>query len=543
MPTVTRIEGETAIVASQTGCVIGDRKSAEAKPTLKCWIAVCGSLLGAFMAVLDIQITNSSLKDIQGALAATPDEGAWISTSYLVAEIIVIPLTAWLSRVFSIRRYMLVNAVLFLIFSVLCAFSWDLSSMIFFRAGQGFTGGVLIPMSFSIILTTLPPSRQPMGLAMFAVTATFAPAIGPAIGGWLTEQFGWQYIFYLNIIPGAVLIAAVWYAIAAQPLQLNLLKGGDYWGILAMAVGLGSFTVFLEEGNRKDWFGDEYIRDCAIAAAVGLTAFVVIELTRTNPFLNLRLFARRNFGISSLVNFTLGVGLYGSVFILPLYLSQIQGYNAYDIGTVVAWSGGPQLLLIPLVPRFMKFVDTRVLVVIGMVLFGVSCLMNSNMTNLYGYNQLLAAQLVRACGQPLILVPLSSLATAGIEKENAGSASSLFNMLRNLGGSVGIAIIGTLLTRREKFHSSRQGEFINPSNPQVQVRLNSVERFLVTRGVAPREASAKAVALVDQSIRRESTVMAYNDCFFLMGSLLIAIGATILLCKPIRPGEGGGAAH
>jgi DHA2 family multidrug resistance protein len=296
------------LVPAQTGCAIGTPKSAEAKPTLKCWIAVCGSLLGAFMAVLDIQITNSSLKDIQGALAATPDEGAWISTSYLVAEIIVIPLTAWLSRVFSVRRYMLINAALFLIFSVLCAFAWDLTSMILFRALQGFTGGVLIPMAFTIILTTLPPSRQPMGLAMFAVTATFAPSIGPAIGGWLTDNFGWEYIFYLNVVPGAVLIGAVWYAIAPQPLQLNLLQGGDYWGILTMAVGLGAFTVFLEEGNRKDWFGDPMIRNCAVAAAVGLTAFVVIEFTRRNPLLNLRLFARRNFGFGSLVNFILGFG-------------------------------------------------------------------------------------------------------------------------------------------------------------------------------------------------------------------------------------------
>jgi DHA2 family multidrug resistance protein len=531
------------LVPAQTGCAIGTPKSAEAKPTLKCWIAVCGSLLGAFMAVLDIQITNSSLKDIQGALAATPDEGAWISTSYLVAEIIVIPLTAWLSRVFSVRRYMLVNAALFLIFSVLCAFAWDLTSMILFRALQGFTGGVLIPMAFTIILTTLPPSRQPMGLAMFAVTATFAPSIGPAIGGWLTDNFGWEYIFYLNVVPGAVLIGAVWYAIAPQPLQLNLLQGGDYWGILTMAVGLGTFTVFLEEGNRKDWFGDPMIRNCAVAAAVGLTAFVVIEFTRRNPLLNLRLFARRNFGFGSLVNFILGFGLYGGVFILPLYLGQIQGYNALDIGMVVAWSGFPQLLLIPVVPQLMKKIDARFLVVVGTAIFGSSFLMNSAMTSLYGYDQFIPAQLLRALGQPLIMVPLSTLATSGIEKENAGSASSLFNMLRNLGGSVGIAVVGMLLTRREKLHSNRLGEHVSATQSALEARLKATEAAFISRGVAAPDARLKAIAMTDNAIRREANVMAYNDAFLIMGFLLIGVGAMALFCRKVSPGAGGAGAH
>jgi MFS transporter, DHA2 family, multidrug resistance protein len=334
-----------------------------------------------------------------------------------------------------------------------------------------------------------------------------------------------------------------WYAIAPQPLQLKLLKGADYWGILTMAVGLGTFTIFLEEGNRKDWFGDPMIRNCAIAAFIGLTSFVFIELTTPRPLVNLRLFGRRNFGFGSLVNFVLGLGLYGSVFILPLYLGQIQGYNALDIGTVVAWSGFPQLLLLPLVPRLMKIIDARFLVLIGTTLFGISCLMSSSMTNLFGYDQFIPVQLVRAMGQPLILVPLSTLATAGIEKENAGSASSLFNMLRNLGGSVGIALIGMTLTRRQKFHSNREGEFVSESNPAVQTRLNAVERGLVGRGVAPMEARTKAIAILDGTIRRETNVMAFNDCFFLMGVLLICIGSTILFCRKVKPGAGGAGAH
>ena len=317
------------------------------------------TLLGAFMAVLDIQITNASLNDITGALGATIDEGSWISTGYLVAEIVVIPLTGWLSQVFSIRRYLLVNASLFLLFSIACAFAANLPMMIIFRAGQGFTGGVLIPMAFTVILTKLPPAKQPIGLALFAITATFAPSVGPTIGGWLTDNLSWQYIFYLNIVPGILLIAGVAYAIAPKPMQLHLFKQGDWWGILTMAMGLSSLEFFLEEGNRKDWFGSQEIVRAAVVAAMTLPIFVVIQFTNKQPLLNLRLLGRRNFGLSMVVNLATGLGLYGSVFILPLFLAQVQGYNAMKIGETIMWSGIPQLFIIPFVPKLMKRLDLR----------------------------------------------------------------------------------------------------------------------------------------------------------------------------------------
>jgi MFS transporter, DHA2 family, multidrug resistance protein len=272
-------------------------------------------MLGAFMAILDIQITNASLKEIQAALSATLEEGSWISTAYLVAEIIVIPLTGWLARVFSTRLYLLVNAGLFIFFSICCAWSWNLSSMIGFRALQGFTGGVLIPMAFAIVLTTLPPAKQPIGLAVFSVTAVFAPSIGPTIGGWLTENFGWEYIFYLNVIPGFILMAGVWYGIAPQSPQPKLLKQGDWWGIASMAIGLGAIQVVLEEGSRKDWFSSEFIARLALVGVVFLALFLWIELTSKHPFINLSLLMRRNFGLATVVNLALGLGLYGSVYI------------------------------------------------------------------------------------------------------------------------------------------------------------------------------------------------------------------------------------
>jgi MFS transporter, DHA2 family, multidrug resistance protein len=316
--------------------------------------------------VLDIQITNASLNDITGALGATIDEGSWISTGYLVAEIVVIPLTGWLSQVFGVRRYLLLNATLFLFFSVACAFAANLPMMILFRAGQGFTGGVLIPMAFTVILTTLPPAKQPIGLAMFALTATFAPSIGPTIGGWLTENFGWEYIFYLNVIPGLMLIMGVLYAIKPQPAKFELWRQGDWAGIVTIAIGLASLEFFLEEGNRKDWFGSEEIVRAGIMAAIALPLFVIIQLTGQRPLLNLRLLKRRNFGLSSVVNLVTGLGLYGSVFLLPLFLAQIQGYSAMRIGETIMWSGIPQLFIIPLLPKLVQRFDLRLLIAIGL---------------------------------------------------------------------------------------------------------------------------------------------------------------------------------
>jgi DHA2 family multidrug resistance protein len=510
--------------------------------SVKDWIGVLATLLGAFMAVLDIQITNASLNDITGALGATIDEGSWISTGYLVAEIVVIPLTGWLSQVFSVRRYLLVNAVSFLLFSVACAWATSLPMMILFRAGQGFTGGVLIPMAFTVILTTLPPAKQPIGLAMFAITATFAPSIGPTVGGWLTDNYGWQYIFYLNVIPGLVLIAGVWYAIAPKPMQLDLFKHGDWWGIATMAIGLASLEFFLEEGNRKDWFGSEEIQRAAIVAAITLPIFVWIQFTRRQPLLNLRLLGQRNFGLSILVNLATGLGLYGSVFILPLFLAQIQGYNAMKIGETIMWAGIPQLFLIPFVPRLMQRFDLRLLIALGLTLFGVSCFMNSSLTYQTGLEQLRWSQVVRALGQPLIITPLSSVATAGIAAKQVGSASALFNVSRNLGGSIGIAALGTLLSVRERFHSNRLVEAISLSNPITRDRLDQLTQLFLSKVGDPALAQNQAYAMLDRLVRREANVMAYNDCFFFMGCALFAAALLALCFKKVKP-SGGAAVH
>ena len=509
----------------------------------KTWIAIVGATLGAFMAILNIQIVNASLADIQGAIGAGIDDGGWISTAYLVAEIVVIPLTAWFARVFSVRHYLIANAALFLLFSALCALAQNLEQMIVLRALQGFTGGVLIPMAFTLIITLLPGPKQPIGLAMFAIAATFAPSIGPTIGGYLTENWGWQYIFYLNLVPGSLMLALLWLSLDRQPLQLHLLRQGDWPGIVTMAVGLGALQTVLEEGNKDDWFGSVLIVRLSVVAAVALILFVWIELTSAHPLLDLRLLARRNFGLGTAAMFLLGVALYGSVFVMPIYLSRLQGYNAEQIGMVLAWTGLPQLLLIPLVPRLMQKVDARYLVAVGFGLFALSNFLNVDLSVDVAGDQLLLPNIVRAVGQALVLTPLTALAAAGIEPENAGSASALNNMSRNLGGAIGIAVLQTFLTKREQFHSNVLGQSVSLFDQATRVRLDRLMHYFLAHGVSdPQLAWHKAVIAVADRVHQQAFVMAFGDTFYLLAAaLLLALAITLLLRKPAH--LGAAAAH
>ena len=504
------------------------------------WIAVAGTMLGAFMAVLDIQITNSSLADISGGIAATPDEGSWISTSYLIGEIITIPLTAWFIRIFTIRYYLLVNVVLFLLFSALCGISTNLGEMIVFRAGQGFTGGVFIPTALTVILTYMPRHLQGVGQAMFGLTATLAPAVGPYIGGLLTDNVGWEWNFYINFIPGIVMFATVFATIPAEKVNLKLLREGDWIGIGSMAIGLGALIAMLEEGQRKDWFGSGFIRNCAVLAGVFVPIFLVREFMAEKPLVKLRLIASRNLGLSTLVAFVLGVGLYGTIYLIPVYLSQVQGYSPTLIGETLIWVGLPQLLIFPLLPLLLKKVDIRLLVFVGSLFFAASCFMNSYMSPLYGKDQFIWANVVRAIGQPFTIVPVTALATATLARKDAGDGSAIFNMFRNLGGSVGIAILDTLTVRREQFHDWVIGESVTVYSPAVQGRIASSTAQFISRGFDPATAMNQAYGAMKMSVRRSANVMAFNDAFLIVGYSLLIGAVLVWFCK--KPAAGAQAA-
>jgi DHA2 family multidrug resistance protein len=516
----------------------------EEKASLTAWIAVTASMIGAFMAILNIQITNASLLDIEGGIGTGVDNGAWISTAYLIGEIIVIPLTDYLSRVFSFRRVILTNTILFAVFSIACAFTRDLGSMILARGFQGFAGGVLIPMAFTMVMTKLPKAQQPIGLAMFAVAVTFAPAIGPTVGGYLTENYGWQTIFFVNTPPSILMVVALALTLEREPVRLGLLKEGDWAGIVTMAIGLSALQTVLEEGNKNDWFGSPFIVKLTIVAVVFLSAFVAIELTIEKPLVNLRLLKRRNFGVGVLVNMLLGAALFGTIYVMPQYLGQVQHYNAEQIGKVLAWTGFPQLIFIPFVPMLMKRFDARYIAFVGMSIFAGSSFMNIWLSLNSAGDQLFAPNVVRAVGQALMLTPVSAIVIAGIAPHEAGSASGLSNMLRNLGGAIGTASLGTLITKREQFHSNVIGQSVTTYRDEVRDRIDQLTHYFMAHGVSdPAVAQAKALAAIGASVRREALIMGFSDAFAVLGVLLAIAAVALLFAKKVQPSAGGADGH
>ena len=510
---------------------------------LRTWIAIAAGMLGAFMAVLDIQITNSSLRDILGTLSATQEEGSWISTAYLCAEIVVIPLTALFTRAFGVRNYMIGTTALFLVFSTLCGAAWSLDSMIVFRMLQGFTGGALIPMALTLVMTLLPPSKRATGMAIFGLTATLAPAMGPTLGGYLSELYGWPSIFYINWVPGVLLIAGMAWGLKPEKASLKTLVKADWLGIALMAMGLACLTIFLEEGNSKDWFDSRFIVTFAALSLTGLLGWVALSFSKPESFVNLRLYGQRNFLVATTLSAVIGMGLYGSSYLLPLYLGQIAGYTPMQIGEVIAWVGLPQLIVMPFAAALSSKVDNRIMCSFGLLLFGGSCLMNAFMDASTGYDQLMVTQIIRAIGQPFVMLTLSNFAMQGIAPKDMPSASSLFNMTRNLGGSVGIALLATSLTNREHFHSARIGEAVSSYAPATQERLDQMTQAFIASGIDPATAASQAIAALDRIVRRESYVMAYNDGFWIVGLVLISCIAVVWLADKVKSPGGAGGGH
>ena len=530
---------------SRSQPAISQPMPSDGKASLKTWIAVTAGMIGAFMAVLNIQITNASLLDIEGGIGTGIDNGAWISTSYLIGEIVVIPLTGYFSRVFSFRRYMITSTIAFALFSMACAFATNLGTMIMLRGVQGFAGGVLIPMAFTMVVTRLPKGQQPMALAMFALSVTFAPAIGPTIGGYLTENYGWQTIFFINTIPSIAMVIALWFTLEREPVRLSLLREGDWAGIATMAIGLSALQTLLEEGNKDDWFGSLFIVRLTVIAVIFLSAFVAIELKISKPLVDLRLLMKRSFGIGTLVNVLVGVALFGSVYVLPQYLGQVQNYNAEQIGEVLAWTGLPQLILIPFVPVLMKWVDARYIAMAGIALFATSFLLNTHMSVDYSGPQLLIPNLVRAVGQAMVLTPLSTIATAEIMPKDAANASALFNMLRNLGGAIGTAVLATIITRREQFHSNIIGQYVTAERGAVGQEIARMQGYFASRGISDAaEAHQQAIIALGRLVHRQALVMAFSDAFAVMGIVLaFAAAALLLIRKPAAASKSGVGAH
>jgi DHA2 family multidrug resistance protein len=524
-------------LATASGATLNSNRASAAV-----WISVTAAMIGAFMAILNIQITNASLLNIEGGIGTGVDNGSWISTSYLIGEIVVIPLTDYLSRVFSFRKIMIAHATLFAVFSVACAFATDLPSMIILRGFQGFFGGVLIPMAFTLVFTKLPRPQQPIGLAMFSLAVTFAPAIGPTIGGYLTENYGWQTIFFVNVVPTAIMVTTLYFTLEREPMRLGLLREGDWFGIATMAIGLSALQTVLEEGNKDDWFGSPFIVKLTFIATISLSLFVYNELVIEKPLLRLRLLTQWNFGIGTIAAAFLGFALFGSVYLLPAYLGQVQHYNAEQIGNVLAWTGLPQLLLIPLVPKLMQRFDARHIAVTGLLLFAASSFMNTAMSLDYAGDQFFIPNVIRAIGQALTLAPLSALSLGSVAAQDAAAASGISNMIRNLGGAIGTAVLATIVTKREQFHSNIIGQSVDLGREQVRDRIAQLTDYFVAHGVTdPIDARQHAIVALGNAVKRQALVLGFSDTFGVIAAVLVLAAVAIFLTGKAKATAAGGA--
>jgi DHA2 family multidrug resistance protein len=379
---------------------------------------------------------------------------------------------------------------------------------------------------------------------MFALAVTFAPAIGPTIGGYLTENYGWQTIFFVNVIPTAVMVITLYFTLERQPMQLHLLREGDWLGIATMAIGLSSLQAVLEEGNKDDWFGSPFIVKLAVIAAVSLTLFIWIELVVEKPLLRLRLLTQRSFGFGTISAVFVGFALFGSVYLLPAYLGQVQRYNAEQIGQVLAWTGLPQLILIPLVPKLMQRFDARLIAFTGMALFAVSSFMNITMSLDYSGDQFFAPNIVRAIGQAITLAPLSAISLGSVAPQDAPAASGISNMMRNLGGAIGTALLSTIVTKREQFHSNIIGQSVHLGREEVRTRIAEMTNYFLSHGIAdPATAHQQAIVALGNVVKRQALVLGFSDAFAVIGVVLALAAIAIVLTGKPKSAAGGAGAH
>lgn len=505
--------------------------------------AFMAMVFGMFMAILDIQIVSASLAEIQAGLSASSDEIAWVQTAYLIAEVIMIPLSGYLSRALSTRVFFSIAAAGFTIASVLCAQASSINEMILWRAVQGFIGGGMIPGVFAAAFTIFPPSKRPIVSPLIGLVATLAPTIGPTVGGYLSHAFSWHWLFLVNVVPGIGVTLAAWTLIDFDKPNPGLIKRFDWLGLAGMAAFLGSLEYVLEEGTRLDWFQSHEILFFSVVMVFGAVLFFWRALTRDDPLVDLYAFRNRNFAFGSLFSFTMGIGLYGLTYLYPVYLGRIRGYDALMIGETMFVTGLCMFLTAPIAGRLSAKLDPRIMMMIGFSGFALGTWLASGITSDWDFYELLWPQILRGCSLMLCMVPINNIALGSLPPQQLKNASGLYNLTRNLGGAVGLAIINTMLNTRTDLHITRLHEMVAAGRGVAEEALaNTAQRF-IDYGDA---AQTMALALINQRVHKQALVMAFGDVFLgltvIFGSLVLL---SLFLSKPPKPagGGGGGGGH
>jgi MFS transporter, DHA2 family, multidrug resistance protein len=500
-------------------------------------IAFIAMVFGMFMAILDIQIVSASLAEIQAGLSASADEVAWVQTSYLIAEVVMIPLSGFLSRALSTRYIFVISAAGFTAMSFMCAQANSIEEMIFWRALQGFIGGGMIPTVFASAYAIFPRSKQSVIAPIIGLVATLAPTIGPTIGGYLTDLFNWRWLFLVNIAPGCLVSLAAWMLIDFDEPDLSLLKRFDWTGLISMAAFLGGLEYFLEEGPTKDWFESDLIVYAAIISTVGGCVFVWRLLVARQPIVDLGAFRDRNFWTGSLLSFVLGVGLYGLTYLYPVYLARVRGYSALMIGETMFVTGVCMFVAAPIVGRMTVKVDPRWMIGLGFAGFALGTFQASFVTKDWDFYELLIPQILRGFSLMMCMIPTNNLALGTLPPQRLKNASGLYNLTRNLGGAVGLAMINTILNKRMDLHLQRLHDSVAWGRYQAEETLSSLTQALSQLGSDAELAAVKRLAAL---VRREALVLALSDVFLTLTVLFLALVILAPLMRRPQQSAGGG---
>jgi DHA2 family multidrug resistance protein len=511
------------------------------------WVIAFTVMLATFMEVLDTSVANVSLPHIAGDLSAGLDESTWVLTSYLVSNAIVLPLTGWFSTLFGRKRFYMWCVGLFSVASFFCGTSHSLGMLVFFRILQGAGGGALQPISQAILVESFPHHKRGMAMAAYGMGVIFAPIIGPTLGGWITDNYSWHWIFFINIPVGMLSLLLTSLLVFDPPyLVRKSLKNGlkiDYIGLGLLSVGLGFLQVVLDKGQREDWLGSNFIVWCSILAAVGLVGVLFWELSREDPIVDFRMLKERNFFLATFTMFMLGFVLYGSTMLLPIFLQTLMGYTAMLSGLVLSPGGFVVLLMLPLVARLLTKFEARWLVVYGLLVTSLSLLYMASFNLYIDFRTAMLARIFQSAGMAFLFVPINVMAFYFIPKERINNATGLMNLARNIGGSVGIANVTTLLARRAQFHQSVLVSHLTPLDPAYQTAISGASRFLMQQGSSATQALNQAQGLVYGNLIRQATMQAFVDAFWLLGLTFLCMIPLMFLMKKAKPHAGPVAAH
>ncbi len=507
---------------------------AENAPNIVPFAVMC---VGMFVALLDIQIVASSLQDIGGGLSAAQDDISWVQTAYLIAEIIVIPLSGWLTRVFSTRWLFAASAAGFTVASMLCGIAWNVESMIVFRALQGMLGASMIPTVFTSSFHYFPGPRRVYSAAVVGMIASVAPVLGPVIGGWITDTINWHWLFYVNLVPGLLVAVAVPLLVDIDRPDLSLLKGADYLGMILMALALGTLEYFLEEGARWNWFDDSTITTCAWIAGISGILFVARSLTYAQPVVDLRALRDRNFALGCFLSFVTGIGIFSTIYLTPLFLGYVRGFSAWQTGLAIFSTGAASLVGTPIYVMLARRIDTRWLMMFGLASFAAAMWSFSFITHDWGADQLLIPQILRGFPQVFAVAPAVTLGLGSLPPERLKYASGLFNMMRNLGGAVGIAVCGAILNNQTNFHFLYIASHLTPANgAMAQLVHGMTERWSTALGTASA-GQAAALSQLWHLAYREASTLAYADAFRAIMAAFVVATLLVPLLRKVAPAK------